>query len=142
MESSLTESTALSQKSEREYITLRDSIKGLIEGWKADTDKLKDEMRKREEKLKAEAELSAKKYRQLLEEVKGYETLKEDVRKLREEDNQKAVALEKHWTEELEQMRREVEESEKKGQADSQTTKYVLFPSLLSLLIVAPGNWH
>lgn len=34
MESSLAEATALSQKSEREYITLRDSIKGLVESFK------------------------------------------------------------------------------------------------------------
>ncbi len=47
MESSLAEATALSQKSEREYITLRDSIKGLVESFKTDAERLREEMRKR-----------------------------------------------------------------------------------------------
>ncbi|KAF8916116.1 hypothetical protein CPB85DRAFT_1291648 [Mucidula mucida] len=123
MESALTESTALSQKSEREYITLRDSIKGLVEGWKTDTEKLREEMRKREERLKTEAEVTSKKYRQLLEEVKGYESLKEEVHRLREEDQTKSAALEKKWTDEVEQLRKEVDESVQKGQADTEITK-------------------
>lgn len=134
MESALTESTALSQKSEREYITLRDSIKGLVEGWKTDTEKLREEMRKREERLKTEAEVTSKKYRQLLEEVKGYESLKEEVHRLREEDQTKSAALEKKWTDEVEQLRKEVDESVQKGQADTEITKYVVLYSLATLL--------
>src|SRR5882762_3891669 len=49
MEAALSESTALSQKSEREYITLRDSLKSMTESWKQDIERLRDEMRKKEE---------------------------------------------------------------------------------------------
>lgn len=50
MEGALSESTALSQKSEREYLTLRDSIRGMTEGWKADVGALREELKSREEK--------------------------------------------------------------------------------------------
>jgi hypothetical protein len=56
MESALSKSTALSQKSEREYITLRDSIKSLAELWKSDMEQLREEMQKREDKWHGEAE--------------------------------------------------------------------------------------
>jgi hypothetical protein len=56
MESALSKSTALSQKSEREYITLRDSIKSLAESWKSDMEQLREEMQKREDKWRGEAE--------------------------------------------------------------------------------------
>lgn len=65
MEISLAESTALSAKSEREYLTLRDSVKHMVEGWKADVEKLKDDMEQKEREWKAEAELMGKKYQTL-----------------------------------------------------------------------------
>ena len=56
METQVQQSTAVSTKCEREYLTLRDSIKHLSEGWKTDVDKLKKEMNEREGIL-AHAEL-------------------------------------------------------------------------------------
>jgi hypothetical protein len=47
MEAALSESSALFKKSEREYIILQDSIKGIVENWKSDTENLRDGMRKR-----------------------------------------------------------------------------------------------
>ena len=61
----LAESTALSAKSEREYLTLRDSMKHMIEGWKADVQRLKEEMARKEETWKVEAEELEKKYQDL-----------------------------------------------------------------------------
>lgn len=113
METALSESTALSQKSEREYITLRESIKGLVESWKTDTDRLRDEMRKREEKLQVEAESVGKKYRTLVEELKNVESGREEMRKLREEDLKRAKEVEQHWVGEIKRMHDEVEASVK-----------------------------
>ena len=56
MESALSKSTTLSQKSEWEYITLQDSIKSLAESWKSDMEQLREEMQKREDKWRGEAE--------------------------------------------------------------------------------------
>lgn len=61
----LAESTALSAKSEREYLTLRDSMKHMIDGWKADVQRLKEEMARKEETWKVEAEELEKKYQDL-----------------------------------------------------------------------------
>ena len=61
----LAESTALSAKSEREYITLRDSMKHMVQGWKADVERLKEEMARKERDWKNEAEQLGKKYQDL-----------------------------------------------------------------------------
>lgn len=62
MEMALAESTALSAKSEREYITLRDSMKHMVDGWKADVERLKEEMARKEQGWKREAEQLGNKY--------------------------------------------------------------------------------
>lgn len=62
MEAALAESTALSSKSEREYITLRDSLKGMKSAWRADVDGLREDMQKREERWRNEVEVTGKKY--------------------------------------------------------------------------------
>ncbi len=98
MESALAESTALSQKSEREYITLRDSIKGMTESWKQDTERLRDEMRKREDKLQEEAKKLGKMYADLVNEIKKSQEGKEAVKRLKEEDYKLSTDVEKYWT--------------------------------------------
>lgn len=66
METHLAESTALSTKSEREYITLRESLKHLTEGWKADLSRIKEDTQRREKTLRSEAEKMGKKYEELV----------------------------------------------------------------------------
>ncbi|KAJ2913070.1 hypothetical protein MD484_g7342, partial [Candolleomyces efflorescens] len=123
METALTESTALSSKSEREYITLRDSMKGLIEAWKHDTDRLRDEITKRDSRWKAEAEKVGRQYRELVEEIKKTEEGKEKLRLLREEDERKGKDVETHWFAEIQKMREQLEENEKKTEASVKTAK-------------------
>ena len=133
MESALSESTALSQKSEREYLTLRDSLKHLTEGWKLDTDRLRDEMRKREEKLKAEAEKVGKMYNQLVQEVKVAKESKEEVKRLREEDRSKQEEVSKFWIGEIEKLRQGVEKDGKDSEEAARLAKWVFrFPLLCS----------
>ncbi|KAJ3511614.1 hypothetical protein NLJ89_g4000 [Agrocybe chaxingu] len=104
MESALAESTALSSKSEREYITLRDSLKSMTESWKSDTERLRDEMRKREEKVRAEAE---------------------KVKKLREEDTKKGAEVEKMWAAEIEKMKERVENEGKQSDEAARIAKHL-----------------
>lgn len=126
METALAESTALSQKSEREYITLRDSIKGMVEGWKSDTDKLRDEMRKREEKIRREAEEVGTKYTALLSEVKASEAERGTVKSLQQEDERIRKEIEDGFRDEIAHMREEVERSSRAGDEALKTAKCVV----------------
>lgn len=132
MESTLAESTARAQKSEREYITLRDSLKGLTESFKADQAALRDEIRKREEKMKKEAEEVKKKYVKLVDEVKkereeGGAGL-EGVRKLKEEVEQARHEVEEGLRVEIQKLRDEVDRTAKEDNGAVQTAKCVPIP--------------
>ncbi|KAG1812921.1 uncharacterized protein BJ212DRAFT_1369012 [Suillus subaureus] len=109
MESALAESTALSQKAEREYITLRDSIKSMTESWKHDTDRLREEMRKREDKLKKEAELVGKKYKLLADEMKEAQRQQASVKDLKNEDQKIRKEVEEEFREEIIKLKARVE---------------------------------
>ena len=62
METALAEATALSQKSEREYLTLKDAVKGLQDGWRADVERLQEEIKVKEVVWKKEIEQVNLKY--------------------------------------------------------------------------------
>ncbi|KZT69308.1 hypothetical protein DAEQUDRAFT_765615 [Daedalea quercina L-15889] len=100
METALTEATAHSQKAEREYVVLRDSLKGLTASFQVDTDALRDDMLKREEKILRGAEEMGKRYARLVEEVRR-----------EREDGSSVVGEAKRLREENERIRKEVEES-------------------------------
>ncbi|KAK0202500.1 hypothetical protein DFS33DRAFT_905647 [Desarmillaria ectypa] len=123
MESSLAEATALSQKSEREYITLRDSIKGLVESFKTDTERLREEMRKREDRMKKDTETIAVKYQALLEEVEGCKGLREELERTKTENRQRGEETEKMWMSDIQGLKAEVGESVRMGEEDSATAK-------------------
>ncbi|KAG1834147.1 hypothetical protein EV424DRAFT_1362958 [Suillus variegatus] len=109
MESALLESTALSQKAEREYITLRDSIKSMTESWKHDTDRLREEMRKREDKLKKEAESIGKKYKLLADEMKEAQRQQASVKDLKNEEQKIRKEVEEEFREEIIKVKAQVE---------------------------------
>lgn len=118
MEAALAESTALSQKSEREYITLRDSIKSMTESWKHETDRLKDEMRKREDRVKKEAETIGKKYKQLAEEMKVAQQAQTKVKDLQNEDSKIRKEIEDEFQQEIKRLTAQAEDqSHRSGQA-------------------------
>ena len=133
MESALTESTALSQRSEREYITLRDSVKHLTDSWKGDIDRLKDEMRKREDKVKSEGERLGAMYKDLLSELKKTKEGKHEVTRLWEEDKKKDEEVKKFWTEEVERIKQGVERQEKKGEEAHQIARWGVVISFLKI---------
>ncbi len=63
MEIALAEATALSQKSEREYLTLKDAVKGLQDGWRADVGRLQEEIKVKETVWRKEIEQVNLKYK-------------------------------------------------------------------------------
>ena len=133
MESTLAESTTLSQKSEREYIILRDSIKSMTESWKHDTDRLRDEMRKREDKLKKEAESAGKKYKQLVEEVKAAQEQQILVKDLQQESSQIRTEIEDEFREEIRKLKTQVEMQSKQSDEAAQTARLVTLVRVYSL---------
>ncbi|KAF9038606.1 hypothetical protein BJ165DRAFT_1499150 [Panaeolus papilionaceus] len=120
MEAALAESTALSQKSEREYLTLRDGLDGMAKPLKHEMDLLRKEMRTREDKVKAECERVGKMYARLAKEVQQKEKLKEEIKRIREEDGAKQKEVEKHWTDLITGIKNEVERG---GQSSDEALK-------------------
>lgn len=125
MESALTESQARSQKSEREYITLRESMKGLVESFKRDTDGLREEMRRREDKVRTEAEEMGKKYVKLVEQVKKQRDSGEsgEVKRLLEENAKVRKEIEDKFQTELDEMKEEVKRSSKETEVAQKQAK-------------------
>jgi hypothetical protein len=125
MEHALSESTALSQKSEREYITLRDALKTLTESWKLDTERLREEMTRREEKVKAEAESMGRRYKRLVEEIKSAKEggAGESIISLREEDARVRSKIEEAFREEIGVLRKEMDKVAGDGEEANQTAK-------------------
>ncbi|OBZ74086.1 hypothetical protein A0H81_06269 [Grifola frondosa] len=141
METSLTESNARSQKAEREYAVLRDSVKGLVQSFQADTDGVREEMRKREDKLKKEAEEMSRKYKMLVEEVRkereeGGAGLG-DVRALQAEHVRVTQEIEEGFREEMRQLREDVDRASKESDEAGQTAKWTIsHPCLPHLVLI------
>jgi len=105
-----------------EYITHRDSLKGMTESWKVDAEKLREEMTKREEKLKAEAENMGRKYKKLVGELKTSRA-KDSVISLRAEDGKIRVQIEEAFREEIKVLRTELDKVTGDGEEANQTAK-------------------
>ena len=86
MEATVAEQRSRTQKSEREYTTLKDSIEGMKRNWRTDIDGLREEMGRRDEKARAEAAVTGKKYRKMADELKASQTDGESIKKMKAED--------------------------------------------------------
>ena len=124
METALAESTALSSKSEREYITLRDSLKGTKSAWRADIDSVREDMRKREERLRSEAGTTGKKYAKLLEESKARKSGLQSVEQLQEEGAQIRHEVEEEFREEIRALKERVQSSSAASEKAEKTAEY------------------
>jgi hypothetical protein len=122
-ESALVEATAHSQRREREYVTLRDSLRGLTDSFKADHAGLRDEMRKREERVRKEADELGKKYRALLEETRAAEEARKQVKEAKREEEEVTKKIEEVWKDEIAALRTEVEKSSREGQEATKLAK-------------------
>jgi len=127
MEAALTEATARSQKAEREYVVLRDSLKGLVSSFQTDTDGLRDEMRKREEKILREAEEMGKRYTRLVEEVRRERedgnSVVGEAKRLRVENERIRKEVEESFREDIGQLRSEVDRQGKESEQAWQTAR-------------------
>jgi vancomycin resistance protein YoaR len=128
MEAQVAQSTAVSQKSEREYITLRDSLKQLSEGWKTDMEKLRIEMRRREEKWRGEAVEAGVKYKKLLEEVEKERAEKESLAEIRKEMEHVQKKWETGFLARLEELEGGIGRSERETEAAGKIARYVSNP--------------
>jgi hypothetical protein len=135
METALAESTALSSKSEREYITLRESLKGMKSAWRADVDGIREDMRKREERWRSEAETTGKKYTKLLEESKARKSDLKSVEQLRDEDARIRREVEEEFREEIRALKEQVQSSSATSEKTEKTAEYA---STSVSLITAP----
>ena len=126
METALAESTALSSKSEREYITLRDSLKGMKTAWRADVDGLREDMNKREERWRSEAEMTGKKYAKLLEESKLRKADVASVQHLREEDARIRHDVEDEFRGQIQSLKEQVRSSTEASARAEKTAECVL----------------
>jgi hypothetical protein len=124
MEAALAESTALSSKSEREYITLRDSLKGMKSAWRADVDGIREDVRKREERWRGEAETTGKKYAKLLEESKARKSGLQSVEQLREEDARIRREVDEEFREEIRGLKERVQSSSAASEKAEKTAEY------------------
>ena len=139
METALAESTALSSKSEREYITLRDSLKGMKSAWRADVDSLREDMRNREERWRSEGETTGKKYAKLVEESKARKADVLNVEQLREEDTRIRREVEEEFREQIRALKERVQSSSEASEKAEKTAQYVspmFFSVALSLLLL------
>jgi hypothetical protein len=127
MEAALTESTTLSQKSEREYVTLRESLKSMAESWKSDAEGIRMEMQKREDKVRQESEEIGRKYTKLLEDIQTVKGDKKSIELLRAKDTNLGKEVEEAFLEQISTLRKEVETSSKESDEAVQTSKCV-FP--------------
>jgi len=125
MEAALAESTALSSKSEREYITLRDSLKGMKTAWRADVDGLREDMRKREERWQSEAETTGKKYGKLLEEGKARKAGLQTVEQLRDEDLRVRREVEEDFREQMRTLKEQVQSSSEASKKAEKTAEHL-----------------
>ncbi len=107
-------------------------MKHLTNSWKHDMDRVREEMKKREEKVKAEGERLGKMYKELLEELKKEQEGKEEVKRLWDEDKKKDEEVRKYWVKEMERIKtgfeREVRTSNEANQIARLVSIVVFFP--------------
>lgn len=136
METQVQQCTSVSQKSEREYVTLRDAIKHLSEGWKQDVDRLKKEMQERESKWQKEAEEVGFKYRRLVQQVEKERELQTAVKYLRAEEERIHSEWEGILTAQIQELRSSMQRTESETSTAGKIAQYVtsLLCSLLCYL--------
>ncbi|KAI0309216.1 hypothetical protein OF83DRAFT_94029 [Amylostereum chailletii] len=125
MEAALAESSALSSKSEREYVTLRDAVRALKEGWAADVGALKEEMRAGEERWRAEVEALRGMKDALRKEAEGRRAAVEKAEGLRGEASRVEKAVEDAFRAEIEGLRTMLERSEKEHAKAGRTAEHL-----------------
>lgn len=115
MEATVAEQRARTQKSEREYTTLKDSIDGMKRSWKSDMDTLREELSRRDEKARTEGAVTAKKYRKIADELKATQTGGESIKKMKAEDEKIRKEIEDGFREQIKTLKEEMAKQAKEN---------------------------
>jgi len=126
MEATVVEQRARTQKSEREYTTVKESIEGMKRNWKTDIDALREEMNRRDEKARAEATAMAKKYRKMADELKASQTDGESIKKMKAEDEKIRKEVEDGFREQIKILKGEMEKQAKENSEAVGTARFVV----------------
>lgn len=102
-------------------------MKHLTDTWKHDMDRVREEMKKREEKVTAEGERLGKMYKELVEELKKEQEGKQEVKRLWDEDKKKDKEVRKYWMEEIGRIKAGLEKEVRTSSEANQTARLVVF---------------
>ena len=127
MEATVAEQRSRTQKSEREYTTLKESIEGMKRYWKTDIDALKEEMNRRDEKARSEATTMAKKYRRMADELKAPQTDGDSIKKMKTEDDKIRKEIEDGFRDQIKLLKEEMAKQAKENSEAVGTARFV-FP--------------
>ena len=128
MEATVAEQRSRTQKSEREYSTLKESIDGMKRHWKTDLDGLREEMNRRDEKARSEAAAMAKKYRKMADELKASQTDGESIKKMKAEDAKIRKEIEDGFRDQIKMLRDEMAKQAKENSEAVDTARFVVPP--------------
>ena len=131
MEATVAEQRSRTQKSEREYTTLKESIDGMKRNWKTDIDALKDEMNRRDEKARTEGVAMAKKYRKMADELKASQTDGKSIKKMKAEDAEIRKEVEDGFRDQIKLLKDEMDKQAKENSEAVNTARFAV-PSSVS----------
>jgi len=126
MEATVAEQRSRTQKSEREYTTLKESIEGMKRNWRTDIDSLREEMNRRDEKARSEAAAMAKKYRKMADELKASQTDGESIKKMKAEDEKIRKEIEDGFRDQIKILKDEMTKQAKENSEAVDTARFVV----------------
>ena len=126
MEATVAEQRSRTQKSEREYTTLKESIDGMKRNWKTDIDALREEVSRRDEKARTEGVVMAKKYRKMADELKASQTGGESIKKMKAEDEKIRKEIEDGFRDQIKLLKDEMAEQAKENSEAVNTARFVV----------------
>ena len=129
MEATVAEQRSRTQKSEREYTTLKDSIEGMKRNWKTDVEALREEMNRRDEKARMEATATAKKYRKMADELKSSQTDGESIKKMKAEDEKIRREIEDGFRDQIKILKDEMAKQANENSEAVTTARFVTLSS-------------
>ena len=134
MEATVTEQRSRTQKSEREYTTLKESIEGMKRIWKTDIDALREEMNRRDEKARTEGVAMAKKYRKMADELRASQTDGESIKKMKAEDAKIRKEVEDGFRDQIKLLKGEMDKQAKENSEAVNTARFAI-PSSVSRVV-------
>jgi len=125
METALAQASLLSQKSEREYVTLKDSIKGMTEGWQREVKMLREEVKRKEDEWGKEREEVALKYKSLLKLQQATKAERQRLDGLKVESRGLDSSFGSYYEKELAGLREEIEKNKDQTRVAERTAEEV-----------------